>query len=143
MKIKSMTILTVVILFLIIAQYFFLPVWYRELGVTVSGWLIMLSATIAIGFSGWLIHLGIQNLILSAAQISRFGSYIGGYGVYPFALFLGFIIGGNIGGAIGENLLGDLGIVIGIGFGIFLVTLFFSSIGAFVGYLLGSLIQKF
>lgn len=142
MKFKWLIILLVAIILLAVAQYYFLPGWYRKSGITVSGWMIMLSVAAAMVFSIWLIHWVIQKLNSTASRSSRIGSYLGGYGVYPFALFLGFVVGGNFGGAIGDNALGDAGTVAGIGVGVFIVTIIACSIGALLGYLLGGLTQK-
>lgn len=142
MKFKWLVILLVAIALLAIAQYFFLPGWYRESGIKVSGWMIMLSVGAAIAFSVWLIHWVIQKLSSTASHGSRIGSYLGGYGVYPFALFLGFVVGGNFGGAIGDNALGDAGTVLGIGVGVFIVTIVVCSVGALLGYLLGGLTRR-
>lgn len=142
MKFKRLVILLVAILLLAIAQYFFLPGWYRESGIKASGWLIMLSVAAAIALSVWLIRRVIQKLTITASRGSRIGSYLGGYGVYPFALFLGFVVGGNFGGGIGDNAFGDAGTVVGIGVGVFIVTIFACSVGALLGYLLGGLTQR-
>ena len=142
MKLKWLIILLVAIILLAVAQYYFLPGWYRESGVKVYGWMIMLSVAAAMGLSIWLIHWVIQKLSSTASHSSRIGSYLGGYGVYPFALFLGFVVGDNFGGAIGDNALGDAGTVAGIGVGIFIVTIIACSMGALLGYLLGGLTQR-
>lgn len=125
-----------------VTQYLFLPGWYRDSGIEVSGWMIMLSVATAIALSIRLIHWVIQKLSSTAPRGGRIGSYLGGYGVYPFALFLGFVIGGNLGGGIGYNVLGNAGTVVGIGVGVFIVIIIACSIGALLGYLLGGFIQK-
>ncbi|MGH8654358.1 MAG: hypothetical protein ACREYE_20305 [Gammaproteobacteria bacterium] len=137
-KIKWLVILLAAVLLLGIGQYFFLPGWYRESAIKVSGWLIMLSVAAAIALSVWLM----RKLSSAASRGSRIGSYLGGYGIYPFALFLGFVVGGNFGGAIGDNALGDAGTVVGIGVGVFVVTIVACSIGALLGFLLGGLTQR-
>lgn len=103
----------------------------------------MLSVALAIVLSIWLIDLLIKKLNATAPRNSRIGSYVGAYSIYPFALFLGFIVGGNFGGAIGENILGDAGTIVGIGIGVFIATIIASSVFAVFGFLLGGLTQKF
>lgn len=142
MKMKLLLIVSVVVL-AIIGQYFFLPESYRGAGIKLSGWLIMLSVAMAVAISIWLIDLLVKKLSATAPRNSRIGSYIGAYGIYPFALFLGFIVGGNFGGAIGENVLGSAGTIVGIGIGVFIVTIIASSVFAVFGFLLGGLTQKF
>lgn len=142
MKFKWLIILLVAIILLAVAQYYFLPGWYRESGIKVSGWMIMLSVAAAMALSIWLIHWVIQKLSSTASHGNRIGSYLGGYGVYPFALFLGFVVGGNFGGAIGDNALGDAGTIAGIGVGVFIATIITCSMGALFGYLLGGLTQR-
>ena len=51
MKFRWLVILLVAIVLLAIAQYYFLPGWYRESGIKVSGWMIMLSVAAAIAIS--------------------------------------------------------------------------------------------
>jgi hypothetical protein len=142
MKIKLIVIFLTAVLLLVITQYLILPGWYRESGIKISGWLMMLSVAAAIALSLLLIRWVIQKLSSVASRGSRIGSYLGGYGAYPFALFLGFIVGGNFGGAVGEDSLGDAGTVLGIGVGVFFVTIIASSAGALLGFLLGGLAQR-
>jgi len=42
----------------------------------------------------------------------------------------------------GDKALNDLGVIAGIGFGIFIVTVIVSSAGALLGFLLGSLVNR-
>ncbi len=153
LKTKWFIALLLIIALLVIAQYFLLPDWYRPLKVEASGWLIMLSVAAAIAFSILIIYSVIKmliagkldpfNLSVTAHKGTKVGSYIGGVGLYPFALFLGFVGGGTIGGGLGDWLgLGNVGITIGIGLGVFLVTVALCCVGAFVGFLVGALTQK-
>lgn len=149
--------LLLIITLLVIVQYFLLPDWYRHLEVEASGWLIMLSVAVAIAFSIFIIYSVIKmliagkfdpfNLSATAHKGSTIGSYLGGLSLYPFALFLGFVGDGTIGGGLGENIfhslgLGTAGVIIGIGLSVFLVTVVLCCIGAFVGFLFGGLTQK-
>ena len=149
--------LLLIITLLVIVQYFLLPDWYRHLEVEASGWLIMLSVAVAIAFSIFIIYSVIKmliagkldpfNLSVTAHKGSKIGSYLGGLGLYPFAVFLGFVGGGTIGGGLGETIfhwlgLENVGIIIGIGLGLFLVTVVLCCVGAFVGFLIGGLTQK-
>ena len=75
------------------------------------------------------------------------GSYLGGFGAYPFALFLGLVIGVTLGGGAGEIVseaigLGTAGVVVGIGLGIFVVTEVVCIGTAFLGFLVGGLTEK-
>lgn len=142
MKFKWIAMLLIGISLLAIAQYLLLPSWYSELGIKASGWLILLSVAAAITISIWLIHWMIKKLTSATLHGNRISLYLGGYIVYPFALFLGFVVGGNFGGAIGDNALGDVGAIVGIGVGIFIVIIVVCSIGALLGYLLGGLAQR-
>lgn len=149
--------LLLIITLLVIVQYFLLPDWYRQSEVEASGWLMMLSVAAAITFSIFIIYSVIKmliagkfdpfNLSTTAHKGSTIGSYLGGLGLYPFALFLGFVGGGAIGGGLGEKIFDPLGlrttgVIIGIGLGVFLVTVVLCCVGAFVGFLLGGLAQK-
>ena len=48
----------------------------------------MLSVAATMALSIWLIHWVILKLSATASRSSRINSYLGGYGAYPFALFL-------------------------------------------------------
>jgi hypothetical protein len=61
---------------------------------------------------------------------------------FPFALFLGVTIGGTLGGGWGDRLIGPAGAVIGLGVGLFSITMFVAGAAAVAGYLLGNLITK-
>lgn len=141
-NIKFLGILLLGIFLLVISQYLFLPDWYRESGIRGTGWLMMLSVAIAIILSIWMVHRVIRKLSRSATPGSRIGSYIGGYGVYPFTLFSGVVIGANFGGAIGDSILGNVGIIVGIGLGIFVVATAGCLLGASFGFMLGNLANK-
>jgi hypothetical protein len=143
------------VVLLAIAQYVLLPDWYRDARVNLSGWLIMFSVAVGIALSLLLIGYAIRKLLSgslidlgsSARRGSKIGSYLGGFGAYPFALFLGFVVGGNIGGSVGGIAsdaigAGRGGIVVGIGLGIFVVTALVCSVTAFVGFLIGGLAEK-
>ena len=154
MKTKLAIGIALAVFLLVIGQYFFLPGWYHEAGIRVSGWLIMLSVAVGIALSLWLLDSTITKLLtgkpvdlfgLSAVARtgSKIGAYLGGLGSYPFALFLGFVAGGNFGGGLGEWLgLGDAGIVIGIGLGVFVVTVLVSVVAALAGFVLGGFTEK-
>lgn len=141
------------VLLLVIGQYFFLPVWYREAGIRASGWLIMLSVAVGIALSLWLLDATIKKLLAgklvdlfglstAARTGSKIGAYVGGLGSYPFALFLGFVVGGSLGGGWGEVLLGTPGIVMGIGLGLFAVATLVSVVAALIGFVLGGFTEK-
>lgn len=104
---------------------------------------MMLWIAVAIALSMWMIQCLIEKLSSVTSRGSRIGSYIGGCGVYQFALFLGFIVGGNFVGAVGDNFIGDTGTVLGIGIFIFYVTIVACSTGALIGFLPGGLTQRF
>ncbi len=154
MKFKSelVVIILVVIILLAISQYVLLPVWFRDAGVEIFGWLIMLSVGGAIALSLMVINSVVKKIIkinhFSGVIIgSRLGAQVGAYGSYPFALFLGFVVGGNFGGSIGGNItywlsLGKSGIIIGIGFRIFIVTIVICTLGSFIGAYIGCFINK-
>jgi len=152
-KILLSFVLAVVLLATV--QYLFLPDWYRDARVDTSGWLIMLSIAVSIALSVLLIAYAIRKLLsgqfidlgVSARRGSKIGSYLGGFGAYPFALFLGFVIGGNLGGGMAGIVsnavgLGRVGIIFGIGLGMFVVTAFICSLTAFLGFILGGLVEK-
>lgn len=153
MKFAIWVILAAVLL-LVIGQYFFLPGWYREVGTNASGWLIMLSVAVGLSLSIWLLDFIIKKLLsgkpvdlfglsTTARTGSKIGAYLGGLSSFPFALFLGFVVGGNVGGGSGEWLdLGDAGIIVGIGSGVFVVTVLVCLIAIFVGFVLGGLSEK-
>lgn len=142
MKTRLLIFFLTAILLIVLGQYFFLPGWYRESGINISGWLIFLSVAIAIVLSIWLINWVIFKLSTSVSRSSRVGLYIGGYGIYPIALFLGFVIGGNFGGAMGDHILGAAGVVVGVGVGVFFVTTVICFVGIMLGLLLGGLTQR-
>jgi hypothetical protein len=157
LKAKWSIALLLIVPLLAIVQYFLLPDWYRDSKVETSAWLIMLSVAAAIAFSILIIYSVIKmlvagkldpfNLSVTAHKGSKIGSYLGGLGLYPFAVFLGFVGGGTIGGGLGETIfhwlgLENVGIIIGIGLGLFLVTVVLCCVGAFVGFLIGGLTQK-
>lgn len=152
MKTKFVVGIALVILLLVIGQYFFLPGSYRELGVKASGWFVMLSVAGGIALSVLLI-VYVINKLLSGQPVnlfglssraptgSKIGSYVAGVVAYPFALFLGFVVGGSFGGSLG-GFVGDVGVVLGIGLGVFVVTALIGVVAALIGFVLGGLAQK-
>src|SRR5882762_4305160 len=143
------------VVFLAIAQYVLLLDSYRDAHVDSSGWLILHSVAVGIALSVLLIGYAIRKLLSgglidlgsSARRGSKIGSYLGGFGAYPFALFLGVVIGGTLGGGAGEIVseaigLGTAGLVVGIGLGVFVVTEVVCIGSAFLGFLVGGLTEK-
>ena len=118
------------VVFLAIAQYVLLLDSYGDPHFDASGWLMLHAVAVGIALSVVLIAYAIRKLLSgglidlgsSARRGSKIGSYLGGFGAYPFALFLGVVIGGTLGGGADEIGLGLPGVVVGIGFGIFVVT---------------------
>lgn len=152
MKTKLVIGIVLAVTALVIGQYFFLPGWYRELGVKPSGWLMMLSVALGIALSVWLISYIAQKLLegkpfdlfglsTTARKGSKVGSYVVGVLSYPFALFLGFVVGGNLGGGFG-GYAGDVGVIIGLGLGVFVITALVATIAVIVGFVLGGLTEK-
>lgn len=152
MKTKFIVGIALAVLLLVIGEYFFLPSWYRELAIKVSGWLIMLSVAAGVALSV-LVIVYVINKLLSGQPInlfefssraptgSKIGSYIAAIVVYPFALFIGFVVGGSFGGGLG-GYAGDVGVVLGIGLGVFIVTALIGVIAALIGFVLGGFVQK-
>jgi len=134
-------ILAAAILLLLAAQYLLLPTWYAERGMKLSGWLMMLSVAIGIVLSIWFVSAAIGRLTREASRGGRIGAYLGGYGIYPFALFLGFLAGGQIGGGFGDQIFGEGGSIVGVGVGTFVVTVLTSFSGMLLGYLVGRIIH--
>src|SRR5882762_8119627 len=143
------------VVFLAIAQYVFLLASYRDARVDASDWLMLYVVAVGIALSVLLIGYAIRKLLSgelidlgsSTRRGSRMGSYLGGFGAYPFALFLGFVIGGTLGGGVGEIVseaigLGPAGLLVGIGLGIFVVTEVVCIGSAFLGFLVGGLTEK-
>ena len=137
------------VVFLAIGQYVFLLDSYRDARVDASGWVILYVVAVGIALSVLLIGYAIRKLLSgelidlgsSTHRGSRMGSYLGGFGAYPFALFLGVVIGGTLGGGADEIGLGLAGVVVGIGFGIFVVTAVVCSGTALLGFLVGGLAE--
>jgi len=141
------------VVLLAIAQYVFLLDSYGD--ARVAGWLILHAVAVGIPLSVLLTGYAIRKLLSgelidlgsSTYRGSRMGSYLGGFGAYPFALFLGFVIGGTLGGGAGEVVseaigLGTAGLVVGIGLGVFVVTEVVCIGSAFLGFLVGGLTEK-
>lgn len=153
---KKITIWIIIVatLLLVLGQNFFLTLGYSEKLNNGFGWLIMLAVAIGISICIWLFDFLINKLIdgkpvdlfglsTTARTGSKVGAYIGGYGSYPFALFLGFVGGGSVGGGLGEWLgLGNIGIILGVGFGVFLVTSFVCLFAIVAGFILGGFTEK-
>lgn len=72
MKTKLIVGSVLAVFLLVIGQYFFLPSWYRELGVKTSGWLIMLSVAAGIALRV-LLMVYVINKLLSGQPINLFG----------------------------------------------------------------------
>jgi len=141
--------------FLAIAQYVFLLDLYGNAPLDASGWLILHAVAVGIPLSVLLTGYAIRKLLSgevfdlgsSTRRGSKMGSYLGGFGAYPFALFLGLVIGVTLGGGAGEIVseaigLGTAGVVVGIGLGIFVVTEVVCIGTAFLGFLVGGLTEK-
>ncbi|TMH48087.1 MAG: hypothetical protein E6H59_02455 [Betaproteobacteria bacterium] len=141
--------------FLAIAQYVFLLDLYGNAPLDASGWLILHAVAVGIPLSVLLTGCAIRKLLSgelidlgsSTRRGSKMGSYLGGFGAYPFALFLGLVIGVTLGGGAGEIVseaigLGTAGVVVGIGLGIFVVTEVVCIGTAFLGFLVGGLTEK-
>ena len=141
--------------FLAIAQYVFLLDLYGNAPLDASGWLILHAVAVGIALSVLLTGYAIRKLLSgelidlgsSTRRGSKMGSYLGGFGAYPFALFLGLVIGVTLGGGAGEIVseatgLGTAGVVVGIGLGIFVVTEVVCIGTAFLGFLVGGLTEK-
>ena len=137
------------VVFLAIAPYVLLLDSYRDPRFDASGWLMLHAVAVGIALSVVLIAYAIRKLLSgglidlgsSARRGSKIGSYLGGFGAYPFALFLGVVIGGTLGGGADEIGLGLPGVVVGIGFGIFVVTAVVCSGTALLGFLVGGLAE--
>jgi uncharacterized protein (DUF486 family) len=158
MKTKLIIGIVLAVIGLVAIQYFFLTAWYRELEIRTSGWLMMLSVAMGIALSVWLLDYVIQNLLdgkpfnlLGLSTTARTGSKVGAYLTsvvsYPFALFLGFIVGGSLGGSVGEMIthplgLGSSGVVVGISLGVFVVTTLTGAVAVLVGFVLGGFTEK-
>ncbi len=141
--------------FLAIAEYVFLLDLYGNARLDASGWLILHAVAVGIPLSVLLTGYAIRKLLSgelidlgsSTRRGSKMGSYLGGFGAYPFALFLGLVIGVTLGGGAGEIVseaigLGTAGVVVGIGLGIFVVTEVVCIGTAFLGFLVGGLTEK-
>lgn len=142
MNAKLLAIGAAGILLAVSAQYLLLPDWYRASEIQSSGWAIMLSVASAIVLCVAILNWEVRKLTFRVQGARRTISYVGGYLLLPFGLFLGFVIGGNCGGALGSQVLGNLGVVVGIGLGVFIVALAVSSVGVLVGYALGAFVGK-
>src|SRR2546430_15798118 len=135
------------VVFLAIAQYVLLLDSYRDPRFDAPSWLMLHAIAVRIALSVVLIAYAIRKLLSgglidlgsSARRGSKIGSYLGGFGAYPFALFLGLVIGGALGGGADEIGLGWPGVVVGIGFGIFVVAAAVCFWTAFIGVLVGGL----
>ena len=133
---------------LVAGMYLVLQSWTSRTGVEpagvgASGWLAFCSAAVAIVVSIWLTHRLVQRLLTAQRSTAiSVTAYILTVISFPFALFLGLTIGGTLGGAWGDRLIGPAGAVIGLGVGMFGITMFVAGTAAVVGYLLGNLITK-
>ncbi len=121
------------------------PSWVMTHGGDLSGWLIILSIALGIALSVGLTGLAIRKLLASNFGMrsdtrngGKIGAYLGGLVSAPYALFLGFVAGGNLGGGWGSVVLGKTGAILGIGLGLFVVTVIISLCAALAGFLLGS-----
>ena len=141
------------VVLLAIAQYVFLLDSRGD--ARVDDWLIFNAVAVGIVLSVLLTGYAIRKLLSgelidlgsSTRRGSRMGSYLGGFGAYPFALFLGLVIGGTFGGGVGEVVsqaigLGTAGLIVGIGLGVFVVTEVVCIGSAFLGFLVGGLTEK-
>jgi hypothetical protein len=119
----------------------------------IIGWSMILSITIGITMSVVLMrHLimkllsgrpKIFNLSMKAPYGSKVGAILSGVAFFPVALFVGFIVGGNLGGGLLEMLLGEskVWIMVGIGLGIFIVIVSMDSIAVLIGFLIGGFLE--
>lgn len=133
--------LVLALLFVMGLQYLLLPSWYRGLGIKTEGWFVIPVVAISIILSAWVINMVLRKINHRVNRHKQYGAYIGGYGIFPFAVIVGFIVGGNFGGAIGSQLLDDIGVVIGLGVGVLFVTSFIGVVGAMLGYCLEEFVR--
>lgn len=84
----------------------------------------------------------------TSSPFARRVSWLSAIGVFPFAWFLGFVVGGNFGGAIASNLSEGTGlpagflIPLGIGVGIFLCTTLLSIAVALLGFAITRCVER-
>ena len=134
--------------------YVFLRSWTAraEIGpprMEAASWLILCSAAVAIVGSFWLTRHIIRWLAASSPAGARgsvtalVSAYIFGGVSFPFALFLGVTIGASVGGGWGDQLIGSSGVVVGVGLGLFIMTVVVVAPAAVAGFLLGRLITRF
>ena len=121
----------------------------KSTGVGISGWLMFCSAAVGVVASLWLTHRLIQWLSTSSffaearrSPATSITAYIFAVVSLPFALYLGVTVGGTLGGGWGDQLVGSAGTVIGLGIGLFGVTMLITGVAAVAGSLLGNLITK-
>jgi hypothetical protein len=144
------------VLILVLGQYFLLPQWYRAPGIKASGWVMMVSIGAGLVFGGVLVRIAIRSLLagrpidlfglgVRAPRGVKIGAYAATIAAYPFSIFVGFIVGGNLGGALGATVIPSeaLGVIVGIGTGIFVVTASLAIAAAVVGFISGGLIAMF
>src|SRR5262245_41671747 len=92
--------------------------------------------------------LGNSNFLLAPGQRARragkLAAVVAGVVSFPFAWFVGYVVGGNFGGAYASRVgrEADLLIPIGIGTGILLVTVVVSLIIAVVAFVCGRLLER-
>lgn len=155
MNVKALLGFFAAVVFLAVAQYMLLPDSFWDARAGASNWLILHLVAVGIPLSVVVIGYGIRRFLSgelidlgsSARRGSTIGSYLGGFGAYPFALFLGLVIGGTLGGGAGGIVsdaigLGSAGVVVGLGLGIFAVTAVVCFVTAFLGLLVGGLAGK-
>ena len=146
-----------VIFMLVISQY--LP-WVGELNISAFSLttLKMLPITTAVVSSVWLIYWVIQKRGPTVSQGSRIGWYIGAYGIYPIALFVGFINGGPLVAMSIEYIIEVIGgyfgiatssafyavtvFLVGVCAGTFIATVIPCLLFALLGYQLGGMIHR-
>jgi hypothetical protein len=153
MKRNFVVAIAIGVLILVSVQYFLLPQWYRVPGIRVSGWVIMVSIAAGLVFGGVLVRIAIRGLLAGrpmdlfglgarAPRGVKIGAYAATIVAYPFAIFVGFVVGGNLGGALGATVIPPeaVGVIVGISTGIFVVTTSLAIAAAVIGFIFGGLI---
>lgn len=160
MKRGLLLIVLQVVACVVIFQYFFSPkgVGY-ELAIFVC--LLNLSVVVAVELNIWLTHLFIKKVSGKASYNSRVGPYRNAYrnvyrfahrgvyrivyAIYSFAFVINFeVMAYDFGDwAISENILNTIGIIAGMGWGVFIATIIPCLMLALLGFFLSDVIQRF
>lgn len=152
----ALCIAAVAVLLAIVLLYYSFLVRRSQAGIAPAGsegdpvWLMFLSVIFAIVFGGWAVHRLIRfmprisffsshELTVRASRVRLVITYLVAIVAFPFSLFVGFVAGGTLGGGWGDRLFGFPGAMIGIGLGIFSVTVLLAGAAAFIGFLIVSM----